>query len=113
MENITTPIEILFERVETYTKASAELLKLNAIDKSADVISSLSSQFIIFIVVAMFVITLSIGISICINNYFDSNYIGFFIVSLFYLIASIIIYLFNKHLIKLPIQNKVIKQMMK
>lgn len=43
MEDEASPIESLFERAETYSKTSINLLKLKAIDKTADIISNLIS----------------------------------------------------------------------
>ena len=55
MNENATPIEILFEKAEEYSKTTIELFKLNAIDKSAEVVSSLAVRLVIFIVVALFV----------------------------------------------------------
>lgn len=41
MENNATTIEILFEKAEGYTRTTVELTKLHAVDKTADVMSSL------------------------------------------------------------------------
>ena len=47
--NTTSTIEILFEKAENYTRTSIELAKLNVIDKSSDVLSSLISRLAIVI----------------------------------------------------------------
>jgi hypothetical protein len=44
MTDNTTPIATLFERAEDYSKTTLKLFKLNAIDKSADVASSLAAS---------------------------------------------------------------------
>ena len=62
MKSIATPIELLFDRVEDYSKTTLELFKLKAIDKSADVVSSLVSRLTILLVVALFIIIINIGV---------------------------------------------------
>ena len=46
MNTTEKTIESLFNKVEDYSKTSIELLKLNAIDKFADMVSSLLGDFI-------------------------------------------------------------------
>ena len=53
MPDDATPIESLFERAEDYSRTTVELLKLQAIDKTADVVSSLISRMAVFITVAL------------------------------------------------------------
>jgi hypothetical protein len=50
MDNQATTIETLFERAQDYTRTTVELTKLNVIDKSADVLSSLLSRLTVLIV---------------------------------------------------------------
>lgn len=52
MENNATTIEMLFERAENYTKTTVELARLNVVDKTADVVSSLISRIAVSIVFA-------------------------------------------------------------
>ncbi|HEX9150464.1 MAG TPA: hypothetical protein VF842_00175, partial [Flavobacterium sp.] len=88
MDNFTASIETLFERAEDYTRTSAELVKLNAIDKSADVLSSLLSRLTVAIFAVMFVLLLNIGLSIWIGEITGKPYLGFLIVSSVYLLIS-------------------------
>ena len=100
MDNNATTIEMLFEKAENYTRTTAELIKFNAIDKSADVLSSLLSRLVIAIVVAMFVFLISIGLSIWIGELLGKSYYGFFIVASAYFLVSIILYIYKDQWIK-------------
>ena len=60
MENIATDIELLYNKAEKYTKTSFELLQLNTIDKTSDVISSLAVITSMVIIVAMFILFINI-----------------------------------------------------
>lgn len=113
MENNATTMEMLFERAEDYTRTTVELAKLNAIDKTADVMSSLLSRLAISIVFLTFVLLLSIGLSFWIGELLEKVYYGFFVVSSFYLIVSFILYLFRNQLLKMPISNLIIIKMLK
>lgn len=113
MDNFTASIETLFERAEDYTRTSAELVKLNAIDKSADVLSSLLSRLTVAIFAVMFVLLLNIGLSLWIGELIGKPYLGFFLVSSLYLVMSIILYSFKDPWIKIPISNFIITKLLK
>ncbi len=113
MDNTATNIELLYEKAKTYTETSLELFRLNAIDKTADVSSSLMARIAIVMVVAMFTLFINIGISLFIGKMVGEYYLGFMIVSLFYLIIALILYFFSNQLIKIPITNLVIDKLLK
>jgi hypothetical protein len=113
MENNASSIEMLFERAENYTKTSIELAKLNAIDKTADVVSSLISRMAISVVFAMFIFLLNIGLSLWVGELVGKVYYGFFIVGAFYLVITVLLYYFKDKWIKMPISNLIIVKMLK
>ena len=113
MENNTSTIEMLFEKADDYTRTTAELLKLQAVDKTADVVSSLFSRITVSIVFVMFAFLVNIGLSLWIGELLGKVYYGFFAVSSFYLIVSILLYLFRDPLIKTPMSNFIILRMLK
>lgn len=113
MSNIATPIETLFEKAENYSKTSLELLKLTAIDKSADAASSLAVRLVIFMVIAIFTLVANIGAALWLGEQLGKSYYGFFAVAIFYLIVAILLYLFRNEWIKTPISNSIIASMMK
>lgn len=112
MNNKATAIEILFDKAGDYSKTTAELLQLNAIDKSAEVISSLAVKLAISSVVAMFIFFISIGIALLIGENMGNYYSGFFIVAGGYIFIAILLYIFRKHWIKIPVSNAIITQML-
>ena len=61
MENIATNIERLYLKAESYTKTSFELVKLRAIDKTSQIISSLAVVISVALIIAMFSLFLNIG----------------------------------------------------
>jgi hypothetical protein len=113
MNNNATPIEALFARAEDYSRTTLELFKLNAIDKSADVVSSLAARLAILIVVALFTLIINIGVALWLGELLGKSYYGFFVVAGFYLVLSILLYAFRHQWIKQPLSDTLISQMLK
>ncbi|MBG6062629.1 sterol desaturase/sphingolipid hydroxylase (fatty acid hydroxylase superfamily) [Flavobacterium sp. CG_9.1] len=113
MENNASTIEMLFERAEDYTRTTVELAKLNAVDKTADVMSSLLSRLTVSIVFVLFAFLANIGLSLWIGELLGKVYYGFFIVSSVYLLVAIVLYLFKDQWLKMPISNFIIVKMLK
>ena len=112
METTAKHIELLYDRVKEYTETSIDLYKLNAIDVTADVVSSLVSRVLLVLVFSLFTMFVNIAISLLIGNLIGSYYLGFLIVSGFYLIITILIYFFSNKFIKTPIANLVIAKLL-
>ncbi|SEA27955.1 hypothetical protein SAMN05443667_10397 [Flavobacterium gillisiae] len=113
MSSKATTIEILFEKVEDYTRTTVELAKLKVIDTSTDVASSLISRLTVAIVFAMFILLLNFGLSFWIGELLGNFYFGFFIMAFLYLILSIVLYSYKDQWIKMPVSNFIITKMLK
>ena len=113
MEDNTSTIEMLFERAEDYTKTTIDLVKLTAVDKTADVLSSLISRLTVSIVFVMFAFLVNIGLSLWVGELVGKIYYGFFIVSTIYLVLAIVLYIVKEKLLKMPISNFIITKMLK
>jgi hypothetical protein len=113
MTDNTTPIATLFERAEDYSKTTLKLLKLNAIDKSADVISSLVSRLVVIMTVVLSILIINIGLALWIGKLLGDAFYGFFVIGGFYAILAIFLQVFRDQWIKYPVSNSIIKQMLK
>ena len=113
MENNTSTIEMLFEKAEDYTRTTIDLVKLNTVDKTADVLSSLLSRLTVSIVFVMFAFLVNIGLSLWIGELMGKVYYGFFIVSGVYFLLSIVLYINKDQWMKMPISNFIIAKMLK
>ncbi len=113
MEDNTSTIEMLFERAEDYTKTTIDLVKLTAVDKTADVLSSLISRLTVSIVFVLFAFLANIGLSLWVGELVGKVYYGFFIVSSIYLVLAIMLYIVKDKLLKMPISNFIIAKMLK
>ena len=112
MEDKITPVEVLLGRVQAYTKTSIQLFKLKATEKLAEVISNLASGFVIAIIMALFFINLNIAIALLIGNLLGNAWLGFILVSGLYAFIGLIVYLFRNNLIKRPVSNSIITELL-
>ncbi len=111
MEEKATLIESLFEKSEAYAKTNINLFKLKAIDKSADVISTVLSKLVFFIAVLTIFLLLTIGLSLWIGELVGTLYYGFFIVAGFYVLVALFLH-FVPGLIKSPVNDSIILKML-
>jgi hypothetical protein len=112
MENNEKLFESLLDKATEYTKTSIELFKLKAIDKTSDIVSSLIPHYIVFFLIASFMLLLSIGLAFWLGEILDNVSYGFYVVAAFYGILGIIIHFMHKCLKKL-ICNYIIKMLFK
>ncbi|QHI34995.1 hypothetical protein IMCC3317_03410 [Kordia antarctica] len=113
MESTASHIEAIYDKAKAYTETSIALYKLNAIDKTADIVSSIVSWLALGSIVVVFILFINIGISLYIGELLQANYLGFLIVSSFYLVLGTLLYIFNGRLISKPITNLVISKLMR
>ena len=111
MTNFETPITTLVEKAGDYAKTSIDLLKLQAIGKSSDILSSFASRLVVAIAVSMFALTITIGLALWIGKLLGEYYFGFFIMAGTYAIIGSLIYSFKNKWIKEPVRNALIIQM--
>lgn len=108
MEEKATLIESLIESAGVYTKSNIDLLKLIAIDKSANMLSSAAATLIISMAVLCITMMVNIGAALWIGKVIGSSIYGFFIVAAFYAFVVIVLMVFKKQLLKNPLCNCII-----
>ncbi|MDQ6757963.1 MAG: phage holin family protein [Bacteroidota bacterium] len=111
MENQSTSIETLIERVKSYVETRIDLLKLKAIDKSSSFLSLLITMIVVILIALIFFIFLNIGIALYLGDLLGKSYFGFFIIAGFYIIAGLVIFSLRVKLLKTPIINAMIKKL--
>lgn len=108
MEDKATIMESLVDTVVVYTKSSIDLWKLIAIDKSANMLSSVISTIIISTAVMCLTMMLNIGVALWIGKLIGSSISGFLIVAGFYTVVVIVLVAFKKQLLNTPLSNSII-----
>ena len=94
MEDNTKLIESLLERVAEYGKTSYELVKLKALDKSSDVVSSLIPHSVVFVLIASFMLFFNLGLAFWLGEILGKICFGFFVVAAFYVVTAIVLHFF-------------------
>ena len=102
----------LFESASDYLETRAELLKLQAIDKSSDVASSLVSRITILIMIIFGVFLLNTGLALWVGDLLGKPYLGFFAVAGFYGLLALLLHIFRDSWLKEPVSSMIIKKML-
>jgi len=113
MEDNTKLIESLLGKATEYGKTSLEIVKLKALDKTSDGISSFITHSVVFILIGSFLLFLNFGLAFWLGEILGKLYYGFFIVSGFYAFVGFILHFFMHNWIKRMLNNYIIKQMFK
>lgn len=106
-------IDALFEKTTDYLENKVELIKLQAIDKSTDVVSGFSSKLILSTLIIFFLTLLNIGAALWIGDELGKTYYGFFVMAGFYLLVGLVFYAFRDKWLKEPLSNYMIKNILK
>lgn len=112
MEEKSTSFEVLLERAQAYTETSIRLFKFKATEKIAGLVSGLASQFVIATMLFLLFLNLNIGAALLIGGLFNKTWMGFMLLSGFYLLAGLIVYIFRNRWIKVPVSNAVITHLL-
>jgi len=113
MEDTTKLMESLLERATEYGKTSYELVKLKALDKTSDVVSTILPHTLVFVLIASFMIFFNLGLAFWLGVILGNVYIGFFVVAAFYGISAIVLHFFMHKWLKKHIGEYFIKQLLK
>ncbi len=113
MEDKAKLLESLLNSAADYGKTSFELVKLKALDKTSDVVSSVVPHSIVLIFISSFVLFLNLGIAFWLGEILGKLFYGFLIIAGFYLLLGSIIYFLMYKWLKKLICNYVIKQLLK
>jgi hypothetical protein len=75
-------------------------------------VSNLVSWLIVIIFALLFFLILNIGIALWLGELMGKSYFGFFVVAGFYAFIIIIFSVFRKRLVKKPINDSIVKQVL-
>lgn len=112
MENQTSSIESLWDRVRSYIETRIELIKLKAIDKSSSAISGIVSTIVVVLICMVFLMLLNFGIAFLLGELLGKVYYGFFVLAAIYGITGLVLYSSREKILKTPIVNSMIKKML-
>jgi hypothetical protein len=113
MEDNSKSLESLLGRAVDYGKTTYELAKLQALEKTSDVVSKLIPDIVVIVLIASFMLFLSLGLSLWLGEIFGKVWFGFFMVAAFYGVAAIVLRFLMYKWLKRCIGNSVIKNVLK
>jgi hypothetical protein len=113
MDDNSKLLESLLDRATEYGKTSYELVKLKAVDKASDVVSSSVPYTVVIVLIASFMIFFNLGLAFWLGEILGKTFYGFFVIASFYLLIGAIIYFFMHKWIKKIVCNYLIKKLLK
>jgi len=113
MESNAKLIEALLEKVTDYGVTSFELVKLKALDKTSDAVSSFIPNLFVFIVLAVFILFINLGLAFMLGDILGKTYFGFLVVGGFYGIIGLVLHFFMHQWLKKVIWNYIIRIVLK
>ena len=101
--------ESVLQHLNTYLETRWNLFVLSTSDKVSDIVSTFAAALLIALSIIFVLFFLSISAALWIGQSYGDFSIGFLYVGLFYLILTIVIFIFRKMLFKVPIVNMLIR----
>ncbi len=105
--------ENIIDRVENYVKTSSELYALKLTDKIATVVSSMITQLLIGTLAIIVLFMLAMGLAFWIGDLMGHNYLGFLIIGGGIGVITLILYLMRQKLIRKPVMDNIISEILK
>jgi len=112
MENQPNTFGSVLENAGDYLETRLDLLKLQAVNKSSDVTSSVVSRMIILLMVSFAIFILNMGLALWVGELLGKVYLGFFVIAGFYMLVGLILHFFRNSLLKEPVSTMIIKKML-
>lgn len=110
MEDSFSKAEDIIKDFRDYVNNRISLIKLEIAEKISAIISDAISLIISIFFILLFLFFLSCGVALWIGKMLNDMYVGFLIVSCFYLITGFIIFKIRGRIIRIKIMNAVLKQ---
>lgn len=112
MEDNSKHMEELLERATDYSKTSIELIKLKAIDKTSDIVSSVIPHSFGFALFILFLIFSNLGLALWLGERLGKMYLGFLILGGVYFIIGLLFYFFFYNQLKRKICINLINKLL-
>lgn len=111
MENKPTSVEELFYKLKDYGDTRLDLFKLKAINKVSSFMSSVIVSIILIVLLFLVLISVTIGFGLLIGGRLGNIFWGFFIMAAIYIIIGLVLYSGRNKLLKQPVSDKLIKEL--
>lgn len=113
MEKAIEKAEALAENLKAYVNARIEAVKLEVAEKVSVLLSSIIAGLIVGVILLCFIAFAGVGFAIIIGEWIGNTWTGFLIVAALYFLKAVFIWKSRNRIIRIPIMNKLIKQLFK
>ena len=103
-----TVVESLFQQVGEYAETRGALLKLTAVDKASELISLAAVRAAVFLIASVTILLLSIATAFLLGEWLGRYSYGFFIVTIAFALAGVLVSLRSARWVKDPVARLVI-----
>lgn len=111
MENNPTSVEVLFNKLKDYIETTIDLYKLKGINKVSGLLSTIIVSVILILLLFLMLVCITIGLALLIGMWLGHAFWGFFIMAAIYIIIGLVMYKSKNKLLKEPISNTLIKEL--
>jgi pilus assembly protein TadC len=101
--------EQMKEQLQNYTKLRIDLVKAQFTEKVSLLAGKLFAAIVMLFVFTLAILFVSLLAGFYFARIYDSLLVGFGIVALFYVLLFIVILIFKKRLIELPVANQIVE----
>ncbi len=108
MEDQITHIQVLLSKSETFARTGVELIKLKAISKSADLLSTIAVKVVIGTVLLLGFLFMSAGLALWIGSATGEYWLGFLSVGGLYLLCGFVLFVFRHRWIRVVVRDRFI-----
>lgn len=103
-------LEEITESLKSYINTNYELIKHKAIERFTVILADLISDFLVGILVFLFVFFLSLWAGFYLSTRMGDNSSGFAIIAGFYLLVGLLMILLRQKVVEKPLRNKIIRK---
>ena len=104
-------VEELFYKLKDYGDTRLDLFKLKSINKISGIVSDIIVLVILILLSSLVVVCITIGLAFAIGAWLGHTYLGFFIMAGIFIIIGLVLYSGRKKMLKYPVSNKLIKEL--
>ena len=105
-------VESLLQQVGEYAETRAELLKLTTVDKTSALVSSAAVYVALYLFASSTILLLSIAAAFLLGEWLGKYSYGFFIVTIAFALAGILVYLRRSKWVRDPVARLVITRVL-
>jgi hypothetical protein len=109
----TATVKELIDKTVEYAETNIHLMKMKVVNKGSSITSAFLAYLIIAVFVLVLILMLTIGAALWLGSMLGASHYGFFIMAGFYLILILVLYKVRGKWLKMPIANSLLQSLYK